>query len=311
MTVLNPDELYRMEPGARPDEPVPVLVHTLQGMMDAGHAGALVAGHLLQSLPNRRVVTFDVDQLIDYRGRRPAMTFQSTGWTEFDEPVLAVDLVRDATGRPFLLLHGAEPDLQWERFSAAVIAIVEDLGVQTTIGVHGIPMGVPHTRPTTVTAHGTRPDLVADHPAFFGTLQVPGSASAHLELRLGQRGHDALGFAANVPHYLAQMEYPQAAAELIRQIARRAGLRLPVGELDAAAREITAAIDTQVAESDEVSAVVRALEHQFDAFARSADRTSLLAEPTRLPTADELGAEFEAFLAEQTRGERREDGPSA
>jgi hypothetical protein len=107
------------------------------------------------------------------------------------------------------------------------------------------------------------------------------------------------------------MEYPQAAAELIRQIARRAGLRLPVGELDAAAREITAAIDTQVAESDEVSAVVRALEHQFDAFARSADRTSLLAEPTRLPTADELGAEFEAFLAEQTRGERREDGPSA
>jgi hypothetical protein len=234
------------------------------------------------------VVTFDVDQLIDYRGRRPAMTFQSTGWTEFDEPVLAVDLVRDATGRPFLLLHGAEPDLQWERFSAAVIAIVEDLGVQTTIGVHGIPMGVPHTRPTTVTAHGTR-----------------------LELRLGQRGHDALGFAANVPHYLAQMEYPQAAAELIRQIARRAGLRLPVGELDAAAREITAAIDTQVAESDEVSAVVRALEHQFDAFARSADRTSLLAEPTRLPTADELGAEFEAFLAEQTRGERREDGPSA
>lgn len=300
--MLDPAELYTLEPDATPDRPVPVLVHTLQGMMDAGHAGALVAGHLLENLPARRVVTFDVDQLVDYRGRRPVMTFQSTGWTEYDEPVLAVDLLRDAAGEPFLLLHGAEPDLQWERFTAAVVEIVERLGVTTTIGVHGIPMGVPHTRPTTVTAHATRPDLVAGHPAIFGTIQVPGSASAHLEYRLGQRGHDALGFAANVPHYLAQMEYPQAAAELIRHIARRSGLNLPVGELEAAGREIAQAIDSQVAESEEVSAVVRALEQQFDSFARATDRAGLLAEPVELPTADELGAEFEAFLAEQAKG---------
>lgn len=301
--MLSPDGLYTLSPEGDPGEPVPVLVHTLQGMMDAGQAGALVAGHLLESLPVRRVATFDVDQLVDYRGRRPAMTFEATGWTAFDEPVLAVDLVRDALGAPFLLLHGVEPDLQWERFSAAVVSLVERFGVRTTIGVHGIPMGVPHTRPTTVTAHGTRPDLVADHPAFFGTIQVPASASALLELRLGQQGHDALGFAANVPHYLAQMEYPQAAAELVRQIARRAELTLPVGELEAAGAEVTAAIDKQVAESEDVRAVVHALEQQFDSFARQTGRANLLAEPTQLPTADEIGAEFEAFLAERARGD--------
>lgn len=305
-----PDDLYQLEPAARTDEPVPVLVHTLQGMMDAGHAGALVANHLLQSLPSERLATFDADQLIDYRSRRPTMTFEATGWVGYDAPEIAIDLMRDVTGNPFLLLHGAEPDLQWERFTAAVVDLVERLGVRTTIGVHGIPMGVPHTRPTTVTAHATRPDLVSDHPAVFGTIQVPGSAGAHLEFRLGQQGHDALGFAANVPHYLTQTHYPQAAAELIRQIARRAGLALPVGELEAAGREVTAAIDRQVAESEEIGAVVHALEQQFDAFVRSDDRSSLLAERSDMPTADELGAEFEAFLAEQARNNGQGEGDS-
>jgi proteasome assembly chaperone (PAC2) family protein len=310
--VRTPDELYRLEPNAREQEGVPVLVHTLQGMMDAGHAGALVASHLLNSLPSERLATFDADQLIDYRSRRPAMTFESTGWVGYDAPEIVIDLLRDATGNPFLLLHGAEPDLQWERFTEAVMEIVQRLGVRTTIGVHGIPMGVPHTRPTTVTAHATRPDLVAGHPAIFGTIQVPGSAGAHLELRLGQRGHDALGFAANVPHYLTQTHYPQAAAELIRQIAKRARLTIPVGELEAAGREVTAAIDRQVAESEEIGAVVHALEQQFDAFVSSDERSSLLAAPTEIPTPEEIGAEFEAFLAEHARSrdaEADDEGP--
>lgn len=308
--MLPPQDLYRLEPGAPSAYGVPVLVHTLHGMIDAGRAGSLVAEHLLSRLRIERVVTFDVDQLVDYRGRRPAMTFESTGWTAYDTPQVTIDLVRDATGESFLLLHGVEPDLQWERFTAAVIEIVERFGVQTTIGVHGIPMGVPHTRPTTVTAHATRPDLVADHPAFFGTVQVPGSAAALLELRLGERGHDALGFAANVPHYLAAMEYPQAAAELVRQISRRTGLTLPVGELEAAAHEVAVAIDRQVAESEEVRSVVSALEQQYDAFARAAERSSLLAEPSPMPSAEEIGAEFEAFLAEQSRGEDPDRGPT-
>lgn len=302
--MLTPDGLYHLEPGAASAQGVPVLVHTLPGVIDAGRAGALVAEHLLESLRSERVVTFDADQLVDFRGRRPVMTFESTGWTSYDAPEIVIDLVRDATGTPFLLLHGAEPDLQWERFSAAVIDLVERFGVRTTIGVHGIPMGVPHTRPTTVTAHATRPDLVGEHSALHGTIRVPGSAGAHLELRLGQQGHDALGFAANVPHYLAQMEFPKAAAELVRQVARRTGLTLPVGELEVAAEEIGAAIDRQVAESEEVQAVVSALEQQFDAISRAADRAGLLAEPTPLPTAEEIGAEFEAFLAEHVR----EDG---
>ena len=44
---------------------------------------------------------------------------------------------------------------------------------------------------------------------------------------------------------------------------------------------------------------LRALEEQYDSFSRAIGRTNLLAESSELPTADELGEEFERFLAQQ------------
>jgi hypothetical protein len=46
--------------------------------------------------------------------------------------------------------------------------------------------------------------------------------------------------------------------------------------------------------------VVHALENQYDAFIAGRD-SSLLLEHADLPTADELGAELERFLAEQSK----------
>jgi len=58
-----------------------------------------------------------------------------------------------------------------------------------------------------------------------------------------------------------------------------------------------------------VAAVVAALEQQYDAFVSARDRNLLLSdENAQLPTADELGAELERFLAEEN--ERRGRGES-
>jgi proteasome assembly chaperone (PAC2) family protein len=304
--MLNPGDIYEVDEQAAArlaaragDGRGPVLVHAVRGFVDAGNAGQLAAGHLLEELTVTRLATFDADQLLDYRSRRPTMTFDRTGWTEYTEPELAVELVEDGTGVPFLLLHGVEPDVQWERYVAAVRRLVEQFDVPLTVGVHGIPMGVPHTRPLSVTAAATRPELVADHPAWFGTVQVPASASALLELRLGQSGHDALSFAVHVPHYLTQSAFPQAAVVALTNVERVTGLDLRTGALGEAAQDALEEIERQVAGSSEVAGVVHALEEQYDAFARNIGRTSLLASATELPTADELGAEFERFLAEQ------------
>ncbi len=307
-TLLDPSEIYEVDAqvaerlaqlSAHLPDGGPVLVHAVRGFVDAGSAGQLAAEHIHEELEHTPLVTFDADQLLDYRSRRPLMTFDATTWSHYTEPRLGIDLVTDADGVPFLLLHGVEPDVQWERFAAAVRQLVERFDVPLTVGVHGIPMGVPHTRPLSATAHATRPDLVADHTSWFGTVQVPASASALLEYRLGQSGHDAMGFAVHVPHYLAQSPFPLATQTALRNVERSTGLDLRVGALAPAVQAATEEIDRQVEASDEVAAVVHALEEQYDSFARSIGRTSLLAETAQIPTADELGDEFERFLASQ------------
>jgi predicted ATP-grasp superfamily ATP-dependent carboligase len=306
--VLDPRALYDLE-AEQPDEgelDAPVLVHVLSGFVDAGNAGRLAAEHLLGTLPHRVLARFDVDQLYDYRARRPPMTFAGDHWESFEAPSLELNMVSDGAGRAFLLLVGPEPDVQWERFATAVGQLVDRFGVRLTIGLHAIPMAVPHTRPVSVTAHASRPELVADHQPWVGRVQVPGNATGMLELRLGERGKDAAGFAVHVPHYLTQTEWPDAASSLLGEVAALGGLELPTAELDAAAAEIRSAVSEQIEKQPEVGAVVRALEEQYDAFVGARGRSLLVSESAELPTADELGAELERFLAEENDRRGRE-----
>ena len=299
MRRLDPSELFELDPD-RPELDQPVLIQALDGFIDAGGGKRLAREHLLATYESKVVARFDVDQLLDYRARRPAMLFVEDHWESYADPELAVHLLHDAEGTPFLLLAGPEPDVQWERFTEAVRMAVVRLGVRLTIGLNAIPMGVPHTRPTGVIAHGSRKELVTGYEPWVNAVQVPGTAGHLIEYRLGQAGHDAVGFAVHVPHYVAQAEYPAAAAALLAEVTKASGLSLPLHALDEAAATTRKAIDEQVAESPEVAEVVRALENQYDAFV-SGRGSSLLVDDADLPTADELGAELERFLAEQSQ----------
>ncbi len=299
--MFDPTDLYEVD-SELPELSGAVLLHQLDGFMDAGQAGALVSEHLKANWDSRVVARFDVDRLIDYRARRPVMTFDTDRWESYDTPELAVRLFHDEVGTPFLLLSGPEPDAMWERYAAAVRTLVERWDVRMTVSFHGIPMGAPHTRPLGVTAHATRRELIGDYEPVLNRLEVPGSALNLTEFRLGEAGHDADGFAAHVPHYLAQSRYPAAALTVLGSITRLAGLSLPDEALRAASRRTDAEIARQVAESDEVADVVHALERQYDLFVEAMDgKKTLLADESAMPTAEELGAEFERFLAEQDR----------
>jgi predicted ATP-grasp superfamily ATP-dependent carboligase len=297
--VADPTELYTLAKDI-PDLGRPVLLYHLDGFMDAGAAGRLATGHLLATLDPRPVATFDVDSLIDYRSRRPSMIFDTDRWVDYEMPELAVHVCEDAVGAPFLVMTGPEPDRSWERFAAAMVSLIERLDVSLTIGVHGIPMAVPHTRDTGLTPHGNRPDLFGEHPAWINRAEVPGSAGALVEYRLGEAGRDVIGFAAHVPHYLAQAENPAAAVALLHGITAATGLAFRTEKLDEAAEQARTQVDVQVAASDEVAEAVRNLEAQFDAVTEAGKSSLPLAgSAARMPDGEEIAAEFERFLAEQ------------
>ena len=300
--VGEPGELYELHLEAPQIEDLvnPVLVHGLDGYVDAGSGVSLAVAQLLDKLEHTVVATFDVDQLIDYRARRPTLTFSRNTFTDYDAPELVIRAVVDEGGSTFLLLTGPEPDVQWERFAAAVGQIADRFAVRLTVGLMAIPMGVPHTRPTGMSAHATRPELIEAPQDWLGTMQVPGHASGLLEYRFGLAGRDAIGFAAHVPHYVARSDYPETARTLIQATADATGLLLPTSGLDAAAAAVQTQLATQLSENTEVAEMVQALEQQYDAFVSATGR-GLLAQSAPLPTADELGAQFEAFLADRER----------
>ena len=310
-----PEELVELLPEAEPflaraavDRPEGrrglVLVNDLAGDFDAAHVTALSGAHLLASLPHRVIARFDADSLVDYRAHRPRMTFNADHFESFTAPEILLYAVEDDAGEEFLLLHGAEPDYAWERFTAAVLHLVRRLGVTTVVALQAIPMPVPHTRPVTVTAHASRRQLIESYPIYWGEMRLPGNISALLELRLGEAGVDALGVAAHVPHYLAQATYPAASMTLLEHLSRLTGLHLPTEALREAAEANRTEIDAQISGSAENAAVVAALEEQFDAFTAAHESTGLLGPAGEMPSADELGAEFERFLADQDRKRR-------
>lgn len=277
----------------------PVLIHALEGFSDAGHATRLAAKHLKEALDTELVASFAIDELLDYRARRPLMTFKTDHFSDYEQPELALYAVHDSTGTPFLLLAGMEPDLKWERFVTAVRLLAERLDVRQTIGLGAIPMAVPHTRPISMTAHGNDRELIAEHTPWVGEVQVPGSVGSLLEYRMAQHGHEVIGYTVHVPHYLAQTDYPAAAQALLEEVARAGSLTLPTAALTEAAADIRSKIDEQVESSPEVAQVVQALEQQYDAFVAAQENRSLLARDEELPSGDELGAQFEQFLAQQ------------
>ncbi|MDO5535058.1 MAG: PAC2 family protein [Propionibacteriaceae bacterium] len=291
--MLDPRALYTIEDDAWAgvQGTRPTLVHLLEGYVDAGQVARQLSEHLLDSLDNELLVTFDHDQLHDYRSRRPPMVFDTNTWTSLTDYRLAIHRVTDASGRPFLLLSGPEPDTQWNRACAAVLQIVDALGVGHLISAQGVPMGVPHTRPVLVTGHATDPEVVGENPVWIDRVTVPGSFASMLEYRAGQAGVLGQGFVAHVPHYLAPGSYAPGALAVLDRIRAATDLDLPPGELATLALQTMSQLETEMESDSELGQLVSALEQQYDEIQASGR--------PNVPSADEIGAAVEQFLAEQ------------
>ncbi len=305
----DPRALYELNPDVVVPPGLP-LVAGLTGFADAGAAVAQTTEYLLSTLESTVVATFDADELLDYRARRPIILFAGDHLADYRPPRLSLDLARDELGQPFLLLTGYEPDFQWERFGSAVLGLIDDLGVSSTTWINSIPMPVPHTRPIGMTVSGNRADLIEAMSIWRPTTQVPSNALHLVEYRLHEQGHPTTGFVLLIPHYLSDTEYPLAAVAALEAISASTGRIFPTDALReqfldqggqprvAQGREFTARIDEQVAENGELGKLVGTLEERHDSYMEGTTlRSPLTDEAGELPSADEIAAELEKFLA--------------
>ncbi|MBF4606826.1 proteasome assembly chaperone family protein [Curtobacterium sp. VKM Ac-1393] len=304
-TVNHPEELYTFDEAA-PTVPAGLhLVAGLTGFADAGSAVAQVTASVLDDLDTQLVAEFDPDVLLDWRARRPVITFEHDHIAAVEPPRLALHLVRDEIGQPFLFLSGYEPDFQWNRFVDAVTGLAAQLQVADTTWVQSIPMPVPHTRPISLTVSGTRADLIEQMSVWKPETQAPANVLHLVEHRLASTGAQVTGLVLLVPHYLSDTEFPDAAVAALSGIAAATGLIFPTDTLREAGREFLTRVEEQVAGNGELQRLVGVLEERHDTYMEGNPVASpLTGVDGEVPTADAIAAELERFLADRrTQGD--------
>src|SRR6195952_2508497 len=220
----DPAELYELDPALSEVPGGLPLGAGLTGFADAGSGVSQLGTYLLGTLDSEVVATFDADILLDYRARRPIIYFDQDHLTDYQPATLKLYLAHDELRQPFLLLSGFEPDFQWERFTQAVLGLIDRLKVKSVTWVHAIPMPVPHTRPIGVTVSGNRAELIETMSIWKPHTQVPANALHLLEYRLQERGHPLAGFVLLTPHSLADPEYPAAAVPALESVSAATSL---------------------------------------------------------------------------------------
>ena len=273
--------LYRLDP---PDGLVaPTLVAAFDSWIDAGNASSTAAEHIAGDAPV--VAEFEGDRLFDYRARRPTLEIVDGRMAELTWPALVVRH-RRIGGRDVLVMSGAEPDFRWHSFADAVVDLARTLDVALWISLGAIPAAVPHTRSVNILGSTSQDGLllgdVAAGPA--GTLRVPSAAISVLEFAIGRAGIPAIGYYAQVPHYVSG-PYPAASVELLRIVGRHVGSEIPFGELADEARQLRDRLDAATALEETTRTYVQRLEAMVD--------------EERLPSGDDLISEIEQFLRDR------------
>ena len=296
--------MYELEYPAPPGneeshEGLPMMI-ALQGYADAGQAVANSGMHVLEALDSDVLASFKLDELLDYRARRPRITIEGSKIAKSEKLSLDLHAMKDLNGRPFLLLAGPEPDLRWEAFAHAVVELARRANVSKVVTLYAAPMTVPHTRPLVISAHTSERALVTDYHTWDARMMIPGAAALETEMQLQTEGIDTVGLTAHVPHYISASDYPEATHDLLRAFADLTDRELPIRSLEKDMSRVREQLAEQVNESQEISAVVSALERQYDIEIerlKKRQENSLIAPGQEIPTGEELGAEFEQFLA--------------
>ena len=289
--------LYEWSTSAPPVASGLPLVIALTGFTDAGGAISGLIDYMRDELTSRELATFENDILLDYRARRPLVTFDEDHLTDWTPQRLELTLTSDTLGQPFLLLAGYEPDFAWNAFAEAIVSLAANLAVSSVTWVHAIPMPVPHTRPVPTTVSGTRDELTAAHSVWRPRTQVPGTVAHLLELRMADAGLPVAGFALLVPHYLADSEYPAAVLAALDSIAVATGRVFAGDDLREQNREYLDKVTEQVSGNDELMGMLQGLEDRYDSYMAGSTRATPIIHTGDLPSADELAAELERFLA--------------
>jgi len=272
-----------------PDLRAPVLVLAVEGWVDAAGAAAAAARHLGAGSAHR-VARFDTDRLLDHRTRRPMLELVDGVTRGVRWPELVIDLYTELGHRDVLVLHGPEPDHEWETFADTVVSLADELCVELVVGLGAYPAAVPHTRPTRLSCTAASAELMERLDFVTASLEVPAGVQAIIEVAAAAVGLPAVGIWAQVPHYLSASGFPPATEAILDGLADLIEVPIDLGAVAEKSLATRTRLDELVARNPVQVTMLETLEEAYD---------DLHDVRGSLPSGDDLAAQLERFLREQ------------
>jgi hypothetical protein len=270
----------------------PVMLIALTGLFDIGGAATTAVDRFAPADTAITIGEIDPDPFYDFTQERPQVELE-----EGDGEVRLIrwpenqfDVVRGRGGRDLVVLVGVEPHLAWRTYSACITTVAQQLGCEAVVTVGSAAEAVPHTRTPLVTGSTTDADLAhrlgIGQPTYQGITGVVGVIQADL----ADAGIPSVSLRVGVPHYLMNAEHPQAVAALQTHLSHVLNVPVPDddGELSEEIERWRSLHDEVVDDDVQLQFYTRILEQEHDRRAEAA-----------IPSADDLGAEFERFLRDQ------------
>ena len=267
----------------------PVMLVGLEGWFDVAGAATQAVNAFTSADHAITVGEIDPDPFYDFTQQRPQVTIVDDDEREILWPANEFILQRgevpnDRGHRDVVGLIGVEPHLNWRTYVETVIMVSAALGCEAVVTVGSGAEALPHSRIPPVTGSTAHPQLANRlglvAPSYEGITGVAGVLQAELEAR----DIPAISLRVGIPHYLVNAEHPQSAAALVRHLSHVLDVptTLDLGDQINSWRDVH---DEIVAGDEQLKMYVRMLEAEFDRRAEAA-----------IPSADDLGDEFESFL---------------
>src|SRR6266487_1215607 len=285
----------------RPSLTRPVLIAAFRGWNDGGQGASLAGGFLAKSWQAERFAEIDPEDFYDFSSTRPHVTLVDGITRRIDWPENAFfHAPLPGTDRNAVLLLGIEPGLRWRGFTALVVELAKELGVEMLVSLGALLADVPHTRPAPVTGSATDPDLVQDLGLSTSRYEGPTGIVGVLHDAFREEGIPSISLWAAVPHYVSLTPSPRAAQALCDRLGDLLEADIDTQELEVAANAYAEQVSEAVATDEDTQAYVQDLERCADEAPDEVD----------IPSGDALAAELTRFLREHEARRREEEGQS-
>jgi predicted ATP-grasp superfamily ATP-dependent carboligase len=263
----------------------PNLVAAFRGWNDAGGAASLAAGYLRAVTDADRCAVIDSEPFIDYQQTRPTVQLVDGDVRRLDWPETEVYASEKSD---LVVVVGTEPNMRWRAFSSAVADLARRYRVDLVITMGALLADTPHTRPVPVSATASDAELMERFGLAKSTYEGPTGIVGVLHDACARAGLRSASLWAATPHYISATPNPQAALALLERLSEMIGTPSGSSELERAASEYALRVASAISDDPDIAGYVQQLEEAADA-----------ADP---PSGDELAADFERYLREQSDG---------